>query len=583
MMRVHLGGHLSWYDPQKRAWLDVPVQAPITLLALAEHLGVPAGEIAVVSINRRIAELETDSAYDGDTVEFFPAIGGGSGRDPVTTYRLPYGKTYLEFTLPERPDWTVQVLAPRAAPAAADPLAEVERALDLSPIPRPDAEEGVGPAIPSAPPAPQSWGESPDDSQVPPGIGGLGGLIGVVATLASEKPTPVDFPPAPSEMGRTGGGGQRARCAIAVNDKTHPVPHQYLLPPLLARLAALGISPEQITLLIATGTHAAMPPEEFQLVIPPEILSRGYRVVSHNCDDEANLVYLGKTARGTPVWVNRLWQEADLRIVVGNIEPHQFMGFSGGVKSAAVGLTGRATINTNHAMMTAAGAQINRYDDNPCRQDVEEIGRMIGVHYALNTILNDHKQIVHVLAGPPVEVMRRGIPLLRAIYQVTVSQPFDLMIVSPGGHPKDINLYQAQKALGHATLVMKPGGTVILAAACPEGTGSQGYEAFMADPAMTNHLAVLARYAQEGYRIGPHKAWQISRDASRVRLIFVSDMAPDFARRLLLNPIADRPGMTPQAQLAAALARALADLPAQAQIGIMPLANATIPVLTSMP
>lgn len=77
MMRVHLGGHLDWYDPQKRAWLDVPVQGSITLLSLAERLGVPAGEIAIVTVNRRIAELETDSARDGDTVEFFPAVGGG--------------------------------------------------------------------------------------------------------------------------------------------------------------------------------------------------------------------------------------------------------------------------------------------------------------------------------------------------------------------------------------------------------------------------------------------------------------------------------------------------------------------------
>ncbi|MCX7706716.1 MAG: nickel-dependent lactate racemase, partial [Anaerolineae bacterium] len=422
----------------------------------------------------------------------------------------------------------VQVLAPRDVAGVADPLAEVGRALDLAPLP--DAAAG------------------------------------------RRSPTP------DGQAARQGPAAD-PKVVIAVNDKTRPVPHHYLLPPLLARLESSGVRPERITLLIATGTHAPMPPEEFSLVIPPEILARGYRVASHDCDDEANLVYLGETARGTPVWVNRLWWKADLRIVVGNIEPHQFMGFSGGVKSAAVGLTGRATINTNHAMMTAPGAQINRYDDNPCRQDVEEIGRIIGVHYALNAILNDHKQIVHVLAGPPVEVMCRGIPLLRAIYQVTVHGAFDLMIVSPGGHPKDINLYQAQKALGHAALVTRAGGTVILAAACPEGTGSKGYEAFMADPAMTSHQAVLARYAREGYRIGPHKAWQISRDASRVRLITVTDMAPDFARRLLLNPVADRPGMAPQAQLDAALAQALADLPDNARIGVMPLANTTIPVL----
>lgn len=367
------------------------------------------------------------------------------------------------------------------------------------------------------------------------------------------------------------------RCAIAVNDKTRPVPHKYLLPPLLARLEALGITPEAITLVIATGTHIPMPPDEFGQVIPPEILAR-YGVVSHDCD-AADLVFLGETRRGVAVRANRRFMEADLRIVVGNIEPHQFMGWSGGVKSAAVGLAGRATINANHALMTQPGSELGHYDDNPARQEVEEIGQMMGIGYALNVIMNDRKEIVHALAGDPRAVMRQGIPLARGIFQVAVAEPFDLLIISPGGHPKDINIYQAQKALGHATLAMRPGGTVIWAAACPDGAGSKGYEEFMADPAMTSYAAVLARYAAEGYRLGPHKAWQVARDASRVRLRFVSDMAPDFARHLLLNPVAGQPGMPPQAQLTQAVAWALADLPSAAHIGVMPWANATIPLL----
>ena len=135
------------------------------------------------------------------------------------------------------------------------------------------------------------------------------------------------------------------------------------------------------------------------------------------------------------------------------------MGFSGGVKGAAIGLAGRATINHNHAMMSDPRAALDRYDDNPARQDVEEIGRLIGVHFALNTILNREKQLIHVLAGEPVAVMQAGIPLVRDLVEIPVSAPFDLVIASPGGHPKDINLYQAQKALAHAARIAKPGGT----------------------------------------------------------------------------------------------------------------------------
>ena len=214
------------------------------------------------------------------------------------------------------------------------------------------------------------------------------------------------------------------------------------------------------------------------------------------------------------------------------------MGFSGGVKSAAIGVTAQETINTNHAWMSDRRSGINRYDDNlSCRVDVEEIGRLIGVDYALNAVLNEDKGIVHALAGDPVDVMRRGIPLLREIYQREVAAPYDLMIVSAGGHPKDINLYQGQKALGHSSLVMREGGTVILAIACPEGTGSRAYEEWILAPGMTSHAAVLERYGREGFRIGPHKAWQLARDGSRVRVLFLSDMAPTY-RRLLLEPVA---------------------------------------------
>jgi nickel-dependent lactate racemase len=120
--------------------------------------------------------------------------------------------------------------------------------------------------------------------------------------------------------------------AIAINDKTRPVPHDALLPPLLAALEQIGLPPEAITLVIAAGAHPPMPPGEYGRVVPADILAR-YPVICHDCDDAANLAQLGTTSRGTPAWMNRHFLEADLRIVVGNIEPHQFMGFSGGVKA----------------------------------------------------------------------------------------------------------------------------------------------------------------------------------------------------------------------------------------------------------
>ena len=355
--------------------------------------------------------------------------------------------------------------------------------------------------------------------------------------------------------------------AIAINDKTRPVPHRYLLPSLLHNLESLNLSPEAITLIIATGTHPPMRPEEFPQVVPSAILTR-YPVQSHDADDWENLLHYGTSSRGTPIWINRRYAESELRIVVGNIEPHQFQGYSGGVKSAAIGLAGRETVNHNHAMMTDTRARLGHYADNPARQDVEEIGKLIRVHIALNAILNDKKEIVQAIAGEPQAVMEAGIPFARKVCLVGVEEPFDLIISSPGGHPKDINLYQAQKALAHAGLVTKEGGTVILTAACPEGSGSQSYESWVRE--VDSHRQVLIRFPRETFRTGPHKAFLISRDASRMRVLLVSDMNPDLARRLLLEPCGT---------IDEALAISLADLPAGGRVGIMPRASSTIPFM----
>jgi nickel-dependent lactate racemase len=308
-----------------------------------------------------------------------------------------------------------------------------------------------------------------------------------------------------------------------------------------------------------------MRPDEFPSILPGKISVRS-RVISHDSEDDDSLIYLGETTRGTPVWANKAYAQADLKIVVGTIEPHQFAGFSGGVKSAAVGLAGIETINSNHALMTHPDSQIGDYETNPARQDIEEIGQKIGVHFACNAILNQSKQIVHVLAGDPRTVMQAGIPLSRQVCQVGVPSKYSLMISSPGGHPKDINLYQSQKGLAHAALVTKPGGTIILAAACPEGTGSPHYEEWMSGK--TSYEEIFGQFSAEGFRIGPHKAYQIARDASKVRFMFYSEMDIGFSKTLLLNPVAD---------LQSALDTALADLEPGEHVGFLPHASSTIP------
>jgi nickel-dependent lactate racemase len=354
---------------------------------------------------------------------------------------------------------------------------------------------------------------------------------------------------------------------IAINDKTRPVPHGELLPPLLARLAGLGIPDDAITLYIAVGTHAPMKPDEYPAILPPTIRDR-YTVCSHNSEDDSRLVYLGDTSGGTRVWSNSDYLQSDLKIVVGNIEPHQFVGFSGGVKTAAIGLSGFETINQNHALMTHPDSLIGEYQTNPARQDVEEIGQLIGVDLALNAILNHRRQIVVALAGDPYRVMKVGIPFSRQVCQIAAPDFYGLMIASPGGYPKDINVYQAQKGFAHSALVTRPGGTIILAAACPEGPGSQHYEDWMVGK--RSYGEIIRKFNTDGFRVGPHKAYLIARDASKINLRFYSEMDAGISGDLLLNPVLD---------FQASIDEAVVGLGPGERIGVMPHANSTIPYI----
>ena len=318
--------------------------------------------------------------------------------------------------------------------------------------------------------------------------------------------------------------------AIAINDNTRPVPHQYILPPLLRWLNDLRISPQQITFFVATGTHKELTPDEIAHILPGDT-AQYYKVLSHNCDNVGGLIYLGKTANETPVWINREYYQSDFKIVIGNIEPHHFMGYSGGVKTASIGLAGRDTITKNHKMLLLPEARAGSFDKNPMRMDIEEIGRMACIHLALNIILNKDKNISSVFAGKPVDVMRKGIAIVREQMMTRVTDLYDIVIASAGGYPKDINLYQAQKAMTHASYFAANGGTIILAAACSEGLGSKSFNNFVSD--IGSAQEILDYFATHPFQIGPHKALQIVKITKDKKVILKSEINKDIPKYLL--------------------------------------------------
>jgi nickel-dependent lactate racemase len=352
---------------------------------------------------------------------------------------------------------------------------------------------------------------------------------------------------------------------IAINDKTRPVSKPNPIDYLLDHLRSLGFSQENITLYVGSGTHTPIQEAELPLILSQEII-KNFRVVVHDCD-RSPMADLGKTAHFTPIQINADYLHNDLKITVGNIEPHHFMGFSGGVKTAAIGLASRETINKNHAMLPHPQAKTGVYHINPMRQDIEEIGKKAGIDFSLGTILDEHKAILRVFFGEPVAVMNAAIPVIRDIFGATVSKPYDLVIASPGGMPKDINLYQAQKGLTHAARITRKNGWVILLAACPEGSGSPSFEEYAAK---AESYQTIIQDFQEGYfRVGPHKAYQIARDAVRVNIILVSDIPPTLVKQWKLTP------STPDL-LQPLINWISARLPADARVAVMPASTRTM-------
>jgi lactate racemase len=355
--------------------------------------------------------------------------------------------------------------------------------------------------------------------------------------------------------------------AIAINDKTRPVPNHYLIPPLLQFIRTCQNELVNIRLFIATGTHPSMNVTEMQQLIPTNIPTACV-IESHDCDDVSNLEFIGYTKRHTPVWVNKKFYQSDIKIVTGNIEPHHFMGYSGGVKTAAIGLAGRDTITQNHAMITDPKAVMGEYEANPMRNDVEEIGAMIGVDFALNTILNYKKQIVISLFGLPVQVMQNGIQHINKMAAYRSNKLFDVAIASAGGYPKDINLYQAQKALTHASRLVKEGGHIILVAACPEGSGSQTFEECINKAVSVNDI--FSDFQNNGFRVGPHKALQIALIAAKKHISLVSELPPDQVKRFF---------MTPSGSIEEALMSVLDTFRGSAEIAILPHATNILPLI----
>lgn len=319
------------------------------------------------------------------------------------------------------------------------------------------------------------------------------------------------------------------KIAIITSDITRPMPTALVMPAILEELKAAAVNLADVTLVFGLGSHRKQTQSEMEKLAGPDILKQIRAVDS----DPKDCIRMGVTSRGTPVDITRTVASADRRICLGNIEYHYFAGYSGGAKAIMPGVSTREAIQCNHRHMVNPLACAGEIGSNPVRADIEEAGKICGIDFILNVVLDEHKKIVQAVAGDPIEAHRVGAKFLDQLYMKEISQQADIVIVSQGGAPKDINLYQTQKALDNAKYAVKKGGTIILIGSCKEGLGEKVFEEWMTEAACPQEM--VERIGRD-FQLGGHKAAAIGMVLENADILLVSELEPDLVQNIFLKP-----------------------------------------------
>jgi nickel-dependent lactate racemase len=307
---------------------------------------------------------------------------------------------------------------------------------------------------------------------------------------------------------------EKKKAVILVSDITRPCPSYKFLPFIIDELNKAGVQENQI--IFGLGSHRKHTDEEKRKLAGDYAFGKAELMDF----DPARCQLLGHTKMGTPVEIFDDFLRADFVVATGNLEYHYFAGYSGGAKAAVPGICSRNTIQTNHKLMLHDKAAAGKFKDNPVRQDIEEAGKMVGINFIFNVILDDDKRIISAFSGKNNDAFIEGIKKYDKIFKTEIDELADIVIVSPGGHPKDMNLYQAQKALDNVKGIVKTKGEIILVASCEEGFGEKTFQEWMSHVKDFNKLEQRLR---QKFVLGGHKAFALSRLLRKTRVSLYSN------------------------------------------------------------
>lgn len=357
-----------------------------------------------------------------------------------------------------------------------------------------------------------------------------------------------------------------------VNDPTRVANSHVFMPILLDEVNAAGVKDEDVSIIFALGAHRNMTMEEMTKEVGEEVTKRmqgpnGHRMFNSDYQDQSQYKYFGDTSRGTPVWIHKIVAEADHVIATGSVVHHFFAGFGGGRKAVFPGVCYYETIRKNHSMIFDPNAVIGRLHGNPIYEDQIEGVEMCKPSFLFNAVLNEKKEFINIFAGDYIKAHLEAVKLVDEVYGAVIEKEADLVIVSCGGYPKDINVYQLQKTMDNAWCAVRPGGVVIILGECCEGSGSAAFEKLMQENDTPEKVEATVR---ANFQIGAHKAYAVTRLMKKAEFILVSTLEEKLAKTLLF---------TPAANVETALEMAYKKLGPSPSIILMPQGSLTVPIV----
>ncbi len=307
--------------------------------------------------------------------------------------------------------------------------------------------------------------------------------------------------------------------AIVVNDHTRKTPTKQILPPVLDELNDAGIPDSAVTVIFGCGTHRDVAEEEADYLLGSHCRGRvRYENHQHLADD---LVDLGDNGLGNRVFLNRTFATSDFRILIGDIEFHYYAGYSGGRKSVLPAVAGDSTIQHNHAQLLHPNATTGNLVDNPIHEDMVASARLARADFIVNTVNNTKREIVKSFAGDLEAAHLEGVKMVDSMYKVNLPAPADIVVVSSGGAPKDLDIYQGIKSVDNALRAVRKGGALVALLEAPEGLGHQVFDTWIREYGTLEELVDQVKHA---FKLGGHKAYYIRKYSAHAKVFLVTSL-----------------------------------------------------------